>query len=69
MSENRGETLYLYVGTYTEGDSEGIYVYRMHPTTGTLEFASIADAGGKSYFLGYPSPMSKSLRCQRNQRV
>ena len=51
MSENRGETLYLYVGTYTEGDSEGIYVYRMHPTTGTLEFASIADAGENPTFL------------------
>ena len=51
MSENRGETLYLYVGTYTEGDSEGIYVYRMHPTTGTLEFASIADAGENPSFL------------------
>ena len=51
MSEIRGETLYLYVGTYTEGESEGIYVYRMHPITGALELASITDAGENPTFL------------------
>ncbi|MDE0297030.1 MAG: lactonase family protein [Candidatus Poribacteria bacterium] len=51
MSENRGETLYLYVGTYTEGESEGIYVYRMHSITGALELASITDAWENPTFL------------------
>ena len=51
MSENHGDTLYLYVGTYTTGDSEGIYVYRMHPATGALELTSTADAGENPSFL------------------
>ena len=38
MSENHGETLCLYVGTYTTGESEGIYVYRVNPITGAWNF-------------------------------
>jgi len=32
----------VYVGTYTRGESEGIYVYRMDMSTGALEFTSVA---------------------------
>ena len=39
---NRGRELTLYVGTYTSGKSEGIYVYRMDRGTGKLtRFSSI----------------------------
>ena len=51
MPENHGGTLYLYVGTYTTSASEGIYVYRMHPTTGALELASATEAGENPSFL------------------
>lgn len=34
--------LTLYVGTYTSGKSEGIYLYRMNPTTGELKAAGVA---------------------------
>jgi 6-phosphogluconolactonase len=30
----------VYVGTYTRGGSEGIYIYSMNPSTGALEFVS-----------------------------
>lgn len=33
---NQNRELTLYVGTYTTGKSEGIYVYRMDPATGAL---------------------------------
>lgn len=33
---NMSQDLLLYVGTYTSGKSEGIYMYSMSPTTGTL---------------------------------
>ena len=51
MSENHGETLCLYVGTYTTGESEGIYVYRVNPITGALELSSTAEAGENPSFL------------------
>ena len=42
MSEqSEGQTL-VYIGTYTRGESEGIYVYRMDPSSGALEFSSKA---------------------------
>jgi 6-phosphogluconolactonase len=31
------EKILVYVGTYTRGESEGIYIYRMDPETGSLE--------------------------------
>lgn len=37
--QDHGETL-VYVGTYTRGKSEGIYVYRMDASSGALQFAS-----------------------------
>ena len=38
MPKNR--ELLVYVGTYTHGQSEGIYVYRLDPSSGALEFSS-----------------------------
>ena len=51
MTENHGETLYIYVGTYTTGESEGIYIYRMNQITGALELIDTADAGENPSFL------------------
>lgn len=39
--QNNSKTL-VYIGTYTRGGSEGIYVYRLDNSTGALEFASVA---------------------------
>jgi 6-phosphogluconolactonase len=38
-------TIFAYIGTQTEGKSEGIYVYRMNPSTGELEHTSTTAAG------------------------
>ncbi len=44
MAEQNREEMLVYVGTYTgkedQDQGEGIYVYRMHPSSGALEFAS-----------------------------
>ena len=44
MSQRQGGQVLVYIGTYTRGESEGIYVYRMDPATGALEYSS--KAGG-----------------------
>lgn len=41
--------LLLYVGTYTRGKSEGIYVYRMNPVNGELKKVSTAKAVNPSF--------------------
>ena len=41
MSDQNGGQTLVYVGTYTRGESEGIYVYRMDPASGALEFLSL----------------------------
>lgn len=38
----QGQEYYLFVGTYTSGKSEGIYVYRFDPETGTADSISTA---------------------------
>jgi len=45
------EEMLVYVGTYTRGRSEGIYVYRMDPSSGALEFASKATGLNNPSFL------------------
>ncbi len=35
------QTLFVYVGTYTTGKSEGIYLYRLHLTTGELRSVGV----------------------------
>jgi len=51
MTQQNNEEFYAYVGTYTTDASEGIYVYRMDPATGALEFSSSAAAGENPSFL------------------
>lgn len=38
MTKGDIETMLVYIGTYTRGESEGIYVYRLDPASGALEF-------------------------------
>ncbi len=42
---------FLFVGTYTSGESEGIYVYRFDPATGLLTHASTAKGLSNPSFL------------------
>ncbi|NHN32977.1 lactonase family protein [Paenibacillus agricola] len=44
-STEANPTIFAYIGTQTEGKSEGIYVYRMNPATGDLEYSSTTTAG------------------------
>ncbi|SFL22575.1 6-phosphogluconolactonase [Paenibacillus sp. 1_12] len=38
-------TIFAYIGTQTDSNSEGIYVYRMNPSTGEMEYSSTTAAG------------------------
>jgi 6-phosphogluconolactonase len=40
MTQQLNEELLVYVGTYTRGENEGIYVYRLDPSSGALTLAS-----------------------------
>ena len=40
MEQQNSQDYFVYVGTYTQGDSEGIYVYRLDGATGALEYNS-----------------------------
>ena len=40
MAQQNNQDYFVYVGTYTHGDSEGIYVYRLDGATGALEYSS-----------------------------
>jgi 6-phosphogluconolactonase len=42
MTKQNNGKLHVYIGTYTRGKSEGIYLYYMDKSTGSLEFASVA---------------------------
>ncbi len=44
MSQQTNPGVLLFVGTYTRGESEGIYVYRLDSDTGALEF--VGNVGG-----------------------
>jgi 6-phosphogluconolactonase len=41
----------VYIGTYTQGDSEGIYVYRLDTSSGALEYVSVATGVDNPSFL------------------
>jgi 6-phosphogluconolactonase len=49
MAKQNG--IFVYIGTYTRGRSEGIYVYRMEESSGRLEFASVAKGMDNPSFL------------------
>ncbi|MBW3625457.1 MAG: lactonase family protein [Armatimonadetes bacterium] len=42
MPEPSSERVFVYIGTYTKQESEGIYIYRMDPSTGELSKAGVA---------------------------
>lgn len=48
-SRNNKSTKYLYIGTYTDGESKGIYLYKMNSTSGELEFVSITENNNPSF--------------------
>ncbi|MDR2149031.1 MAG: lactonase family protein, partial [Tannerella sp.] len=41
--------VYMLVGTYTSGESKGIYVYRFDTVTADAEFVSMAEITNPSY--------------------
>jgi len=45
---------YLFIGTYTSGKSEGIYVYKFNTNTGEFKFVSSAKADNPSYLAVSP---------------
>ena len=51
MSKRKSEEIRVYIGTYTHGESEGIYVYRLDLSSGTLEFESKATGVDSPTFL------------------
>ena len=48
--------MFAYIGTYTQGDSEGIYVYRLDTSSGALEYVSVATGLENPSFLESASP-------------
>ena len=51
MIEQNSDEVRVYIGTYTHGDSEGIYVYRLDLSSGALEFESKATGVESPSFL------------------
>ena len=51
MNEQNSNEIRVYVGTYTHGDSEGIYVYRLNLSSGALELESKATGVESPSFL------------------
>ena len=50
MTKQNSQEVRVYVGTYTSGESEGIYLYRM-AASGALEFVSVAEWVNNPSFL------------------
>ncbi|WP_274655180.1 lactonase family protein [Paenibacillus humicola] len=48
---NENAAILAYIGTYTEGESEGIYVLRMNPASGELSYTGSAAAGENPTYL------------------
>lgn len=51
MATPSSEQIVVYVGTYTHGEREGIYVYRMEQSSGELTFVSKIDGTNNPTFL------------------
>ena len=51
MAKQGQEDMRVYVGTYTDGDSEGIYVYRLDGSSGALAYESKATGVENPSFL------------------
>jgi len=50
-SEKTDNEMYMLVGTYTSGDSKGIYVYKLDTVTGTSKFVSEVEVANPSYLV------------------
>ena len=56
MAQQNSQDYFVYVGTYTHGNSEGIYVYRLDGATGGLEYSSkITGVENPSFLEIHPS--------------
>ena len=56
MAQQNSQDYFVYVGTYTHGNSEGIYVYRLDGATGALEYSSkITGVENPSFLEIHPS--------------
>ena len=51
MAANETAEILMYVGTYTRGEDEGIYVYRFDPSSGAVEYLSSASGAANPSFL------------------
>lgn len=60
QQRQRRPPMHVYIGTYTGGDSEGIYVFRMNPANGRLRNRRLAAATSSPSFLAL-SPDRKFL--------
>lgn len=49
------EKQFVYIGTYTSGDSDGIYIYQLDLSKGTLEYVSMAPGVDNPSFLAIDS--------------
>ncbi|MBC8288745.1 MAG: beta-propeller fold lactonase family protein, partial [Planctomycetes bacterium] len=49
------DKMWVFVGTYTQGDSEGIYVLQLDLKTGTLEKKSVVASENPSFVAVHPS--------------
>jgi 6-phosphogluconolactonase len=54
------QKFYLFIGTYTNKDSKGIYVYRFNAATGTAEWVSNTDSAANPSYLAV-SPNEKYI--------
>ena len=55
MTKQNNNEVLVYIGTYTHGESEGIYVYRLDTSSGALEFSSKATGVENPSFLAIES--------------
>lgn len=56
LAETSHPTFFIYIGTYTESDSKGIYAYRFDPLTGeTTPIGLVAESQNPSFLAVHPS--------------
>ena len=55
MADQHTEEILVYVGTYTEDKSAGIFIYRLDPSSGALEFVNEARDLDNAFFLAIDS--------------
>ena len=55
MATQRSAEVLVYVGTWTQDKGEGIYIYRLDPSSGGLELINRATEVGNPFFLAVGS--------------